>query len=124
MAHWAEIDSDNKVVRVTVGSNDEPDQGYQWLIDNLGGNWIKTSFNTKGGIHYGEDNLPDNGIPLHYNFARPGMLWDGTGFCNPQPFPSWTLNKETYLWESPVPYPTDGDVYAWNEDTQSWDVIG
>jgi len=47
MAHWAEIDEKNIVIRVTVGSNDEPDEGYQWLIDNLGGTWIKTSYNAK-----------------------------------------------------------------------------
>ena len=45
MAHWAEIDSNNIVLRVTVGNNDEPDEGYQWLLDNLGGRWIKTSYN-------------------------------------------------------------------------------
>jgi len=45
MAHWAEIDANNKVVRVTVGDNNDPDEGYQWLIDNLGGRWIKTSYN-------------------------------------------------------------------------------
>lgn len=45
MAHWAEIDENNVVIRVTVGDNNEPDEGYQWLIDNLGGTWIKTSYN-------------------------------------------------------------------------------
>jgi hypothetical protein len=47
MSHWAEVDSDNKVIRVTVGDNNDPagDEGYQWLIDNLGGRWIKTSYN-------------------------------------------------------------------------------
>ncbi len=45
MAHWAEIDENNVVIRVTVGDNNEPDEGYQWLIDNLGGRWIKTSYN-------------------------------------------------------------------------------
>lgn len=45
MAHWAELDDDNIVLRVTVGSNDEPDEGYQWLIDNLGGRWVQTSYN-------------------------------------------------------------------------------
>ena len=46
MAHWAEIDENNTVLRVTVGSNDDSDEGYQWLIDNLGGTWVKTSYNT------------------------------------------------------------------------------
>ena len=45
MAHWAEIDENSVVLRVTVGSNEAPDEGYQWLIDNLGGTWIKTSYN-------------------------------------------------------------------------------
>ena len=45
MAHWAELDENNIVVRVTVGDNNEPDEGYQWLIDNLGGTWVKTSYN-------------------------------------------------------------------------------
>ena len=48
MSHWAEIDNDNKVIRVTVGDNNDPagDEGYQWLINNLGGTWIKTSYNS------------------------------------------------------------------------------
>jgi hypothetical protein len=45
MSHWAELDKDNKVIRVTVGDNNEPDEGYQWLVDNLGGTWIQTSYN-------------------------------------------------------------------------------
>lgn len=45
MSHWAELDENNIVIRVTVGDNNEPDEGYQWLLDNLGGNWIKTSYN-------------------------------------------------------------------------------
>ena len=45
MSHWAEIDTNNKVIRVLVGDNKEPDEGYQWLVDNLGGTWIKTSYN-------------------------------------------------------------------------------
>ena len=47
MSHWAELDSNNKVIRVTVGDNDLADEGYSWLIDNLGGNWVKTSYNNK-----------------------------------------------------------------------------
>ena len=49
MSHWAEVDSNNKIIRVTVGDNNDPagDEGYQWLIDNLGGTWIKTSYNSK-----------------------------------------------------------------------------
>ena len=68
MAHWAELDDDNKVIRVLVGSNDEPDEGYQWLIDNLGGRWIQTSYNAKirfnfAGIGYSYDPVDDAFIP-------------------------------------------------------------
>jgi hypothetical protein len=68
MAHWAEIDENNLVLRVVVGSNDEPDEGYQWIIDNLGGRWIKTSYNGNirknyAGIGYTYDEQRDAFIP-------------------------------------------------------------
>ena len=68
MSHWAEIDKDNKVIRVTVGDNNLPDEGYQWLIDNLGGTWIKTSYNSRirfnyAGIGYTYDEVRDGFIP-------------------------------------------------------------
>lgn len=111
MAHFAEIDADNKVVRVIVADNKE------WCENNLGGTWVQTSYNTFGGEH------KLGGTPLHKNYAGIGYTFDGIGFAAPQPFPSWTLNSDTYLWESPVPYPTDGKRYNWNEDTQSWDEV-
>jgi hypothetical protein len=67
MSHWAEIDENNTVIRVTVGNNDEPDEGYQWLIDNLGGTWIKTSYNANFGGKY----------------AGIGDTWNGTNFVSP-----------------------------------------
>ena len=94
MSHWAEIDKDNKVIRVLVGDNNDPagDEGYQWLIDNLGGTWIKTSFNTIGGIHI------LGGTPLHKNYAGIGYLWDGVGFYTPPCHNEATLDPDTYLW--------------------------
>jgi hypothetical protein len=64
MSHWAELDSDNKVIRVTVGDNNDPagDEGYQWLIENLGGTWLKTSYNNK----------------IRKNFAGIGFTYDST----------------------------------------------
>ena len=56
----------------------------------------------------------------HKNYAGIGYTWDGTGFAPPQPFPSWTKNAETYLWEPPTPMPTDGKRYEWHEDTKTW----
>jgi hypothetical protein len=110
MAHFAEVNSDNVVVRVIVADTKE------WCENNLGGTWVQTSYNTHGGQH-------PEGRPLHKNYAGIGYHWDGVGFFAPQPFPSWTKNEDTYLWESPVPMPTDGKLYTWNEADQKWDEV-
>jgi hypothetical protein len=109
MSHWAEIDNNNIVIRVTVGNNDEPDEGYQWLIDNLGGIWIKTSYNAA-----------TNGF--RKNYAGIGFTYDETrdAFIPPKTFDSWLLNEETCLWEAPTPRPTDDKLYTWDEATISW----
>ena len=95
MAHWAEIDENNVVLRVTVGSNEDHDEGYQWLIDNLGGTWVKTSYNTAGGKHL------LGGTPFRKNYAGPGMIYDKSrdAFIPPKPEGNWSLNEETCLWE-------------------------
>lgn len=98
MAHWAEIDENNIVLRVTVGDNNDPagDEGYQWLIDNLGGTWIKTSYNTFRGVHN------QGGIPLRKNFAGIGMQYDPVrdAFIPPKPEEgNWVLNENTCNWE-------------------------
>ena len=100
MSHWAEVDNNNIVLRVLVGNNDDPngDEGYQWLIDNLGGTWIKTSYNTLGGIH------ALGGKPLRKNYAGIGMIYDPIrdAFYLPQPQgEEWVLNEEACLWEIP-----------------------
>lgn len=124
MSHWAEIDENNAVIRVTVGNNEDPigDEGYKWLIDNLGGTWIKASYNTRGGIHYGSDGNPDNGTPVRKNYPTPGYAYDKEkdAFIPPQPFLSWTLNENSCLWEAPVPYPQDGKYYTWDEQSKNW----
>jgi hypothetical protein len=119
MAHWAEIDENNIVLRVLTGNNNDLDEGYDWLIQNLGGTWIKTSYNTRGGVHYGDDGSP----ALHKNYAGIGYGFDGIGFFAPQPYPSWTLDPETYYWMPPVPYPDDGKNYVWDEATLSWKEV-
>jgi hypothetical protein len=91
MAHWAEIDENNIVIRVTVGDNNEPDEGYQWLIDNLGGIWIKTSYNRT----------------IRKNFAGQGYTYDlvKDAFIPPQPQAKgdWVLDEETCLWIDQTP---------------------
>jgi len=111
MSHWAELDENNKVLRVLVGDNNDPagDEGYQWLVDNLGGTWIKTSYNAT-----------TNGF--RKNYAGIGYLYDATldAFISPKPFESWILNEETCRWESPVPMPSTPGMWTWNEETQTW----
>ena len=90
--------------------------------------WWQTSYNTRGNVHYGQDGQPDGGIALRANYAGIGFTLDTNivqdnvigVFYAPQPYPSWTLSTQTYLWEAPVPYPTDGKYYVWDETTQSW----
>lgn len=102
MSHWAEIDENNVVIRVLVGNNDDPngDEGYKWFVDNLGGRWIKTSFNTVGGVHL------RGGIPFRKNGAAIGFTYDEErdAFIPPKPpfGESWILNEETCLWEEPL----------------------
>jgi hypothetical protein len=107
MAHFAEIDKNNIVVNVLVTDNNDPngDEGYQFLIDNLGGTWIKTSYNTQKGIHI------LGGEPLRKNYACIGYTYDETldAFIPPKPDGvGWTLNKETCCWENEIV----GDIQA------------
>jgi hypothetical protein len=108
MAHWAEVDSDNKVLRVLVTDNNDPngDEGYQWLVDNLGGRWIKTSYNSN----------------IRKNFAGIDYIYDETkdAFIAPQPYSSWILDEDSCRWQAPVPYPVDNNHYWWDEDTKQW----
>jgi len=119
MAHWAELDENNVVTRVLVGSNEDPDEGYQWLIDNLGGTWVKTSYNTQGGVH------SLGGTPLRKNYAGIGYSYDADrdAFIPPKPFNSWLLNEDTCLWDAPTPYPTDGKMYRWVEEDLNWQEV-
>lgn len=84
--------------------------------------WIQTSYNTKGGIHYGQDGKPDNGIALRGNYAGIGYIYDDVNdvFYAPQPFPSWLLDTSDWTWKAPVLAPTDGKPYKWDEETLSW----
>jgi len=113
MSHFAKVEN-GIVTQVIVAEQDFIDSGV------VGHGWIQTSYNTRGNVHYGQDGQPDGGVALNKNYAGIGYTWDGTGFAAPQPYPSWTLNQNTYLWESPVPYPTDGKIYSWDEAATSW----
>lgn len=108
MSHWAELDENNVVLRVTVGDNGSSDDAAcEWLVNNLGGRWVQTSYNGS----------------IRKNFAGIGYTYDETrdAFIPPKPFPSWLLNEQTCQWEAPVAIPDDGKRYVWNEQDQQWD---
>lgn len=122
MAHWAELDENNVVTRVTVGSNDDADEGYQWLIDNLGGRWVKTSYNTRNGKRIDpETNELTDTQGFRGNYAGVGFTYfeDIDAFMPPKDYPSSIIDIETYSWKHPVPKPDSG-LWEWDEETVSW----
>jgi len=130
MSHFALINENGIVQTITVGNNNEPDEGYQWLIDNIGGTWIQTSCNTRGGVHYN----PETGEPsadqskaLRKNYAIIGGIYDSVrdAFIAPKPYPSWILDEQTCEWDAPIPNPTFelNKSHFWSEDEQTWKEI-
>lgn len=121
MAHFAEIDENNVVLRVLVVDDLHEANGHEFLSETLGlgGTWLKTSYNTSAGVH------TLGGTPFRKNYAGIGYTYDSErdAFIGPKPYPSWVLNEESCVYEAPVAMPTDGARYTWNEDTTSWDLI-
>ena len=110
MSHFAKV-IDGIVTEVLVIEQDVIDTGL-FGDPSL---FVQTSYNTRGGQH-------PEGRPLRKNYAGIGYTYDATrdAFISPQPYPSWILNEDTCLWESPVPYPSDGEIYIWEESLQEW----
>lgn len=117
MPHYAKV-LNGIVQQVLVADEDY----FQTFMDSTPGEWIQTSYNTRGGVHKGADGNPDSGTPLRKNYAGIGFQYDRArdAFIPPQPYPSWILNEESCLWEAPVVYPDVGGPYNWNEQEQSW----
>ena len=114
MAHFAEV-VNGIVRRVIVAEQDFIDSGAVGIPSR----WVQTSYNTYGGVHkLGE-------TPLRKNYAGIGYTYDNQrdAFIPPKPYPSWNLNENSCLWESPIPYPSDGNQYKWDETTQTWDEL-
>jgi hypothetical protein len=121
MAHYAFLNENNIVTEVIVGKN-EGEDGIDWEVhygDFRNQVCKRTSYNTKGGVHY------SGGTPFRKNYAGLGYTYDAgrDAFIPPKPYASWSLNENTCLWGSPVPYPTDGKEYMWDEPTLSWKNI-
>jgi hypothetical protein len=107
VGHYARVE--NGIVTQVIVAN-----GPDWCEQNLGGEWVQTSYNTFGGVH------SSGKLPIHKNYAGIGYTFDGVGFAAPQPFASWILNPQSYLWEAPTPMPQDDKHYTWDEDSLSW----
>jgi hypothetical protein len=122
MGHFAKV-IDGKVSQVIVA---EPDF-FDTFVDSSPGQWIQTSYNTRGNVHYAPNsNEPDGEPALRGNYAGIGYTYDAVNdvFYAPQPYASWTISAATnWIWESPTPYPNDGKGYIWDEDTVSWKEI-
>ena len=120
MAHFAQLDENNIVTQVIVVSNEDikdsignenEEVGIAFCKNLLGRDtiWKQTSYNNS----------------IRKNYAGIGFTYDATrdAFIAPKPFNSWILNESTCIWESPVTYPNDGNMYAWDEETTSWLLI-
>ena len=108
MSHFAQVEN-GIVTQVIVAEQDVIDSGL------FGTGWVQTSYNTRGNQH-------PEGRPLRGNYAGIGYIYDQVNdvFYAPQPYPSWTLNTTSWTWGSPVPYPTDGEAYFWDEANLTW----
>ena len=106
MSHFAKV-VNTIVTQVIVAEQD--------FVDTQDGTWVQTSYNTYGGVHSGGK------TPLRKNYAGIGNTYDSDrdAFYAPQPYPSWTLNEDSCIWEPPAPMPEDGRYY-WDEDSLSW----
>lgn len=95
MSHWAKINEDNIVTTVMVGDNNLPDEGYKFHVEAFGGRWVKTSYNTRGGVHL------QGGAPLRKNYASTGYVYDEQrdAFIPPKCHDSATLDEATCLWD-------------------------
>ena len=112
MAHFAEVDENDIVLRVLVVGNDQEHRGQEFLADDLGlgGTWVQTSYNGN----------------MRKNYAGIGMKFDRArdAFIPQQPYPSWVLNEETCLWDAPTPMPVvEGKMFEWVEADLNWQEI-
>jgi hypothetical protein len=126
MAHFALVNDSNIVEKVIVAE--------QRYVDILpipeGYKWIQTSYNTRYGLHFGADGLPDGGTPLRKNFACIGMVYNPEidAFHSPRPYKAWIFDPVSASWNPPMPQPEDAlsghAVYEWDDDNDTWIEVG
>jgi len=125
MAYYAFLDSNNVVVEVIPGrdENETVDGISDWeayyATKRDGLTCKRTSYNTMGGVHL------NGGEPYRFNYAGIGYTYDEErdAFIPPKPYDSWVLNEDTCLFDAPIPYPADGGVYSWDESAGDWVAV-
>ena len=124
MAHYAFLDENNIVTEVIVGRDEDEvvDGISDWEAyygEFRGQTCKRTSYNTQAGQH------SSDGVPFRKNYAGIGHTFDADrdAFIPPKPFDSWLLNEDTCVWDAPVAYPDDGNVYYWDEDVLNWVLV-
>ena len=136
MTYFAKCEPTSEASKFLVDQVISADQEF---VDTQPGMWVQTSYNTYGNVHYApsppaEPRTPDGGTPIRANYAGIGYTYDPNYtigdyvgvFYAPQPYPSWVLNTDTFLWEAPTPpgpMPTEGGPWVWDEATLSWVTI-
>jgi hypothetical protein len=123
MGHFAKV-VDGKVTQVIVAEQ----EFFDTFVDSSPGQWIQTSYNTRGGVHYEPNSdtpSADQAKALRKNYAGIGYSYDTQrdAFIPPQPFNSWLLDEQTCQWNAPTPMPADGKMYEWDEATTSWKEV-
>ena len=120
MPYFAKV-TDGKVTQVIAAEK----EFFDHYVDTTPGEWIQTSYNTRGGKHYNPETgelSADQSKALRGNYAGIGYTYDRTNdvFYPQAPYASWVLNNTTWTWEAPVAMPTDGKQYTWDEATVNW----
>ncbi len=126
MSHFAKLDENNIVIFVTVGRQEDDGKEAE-LCERTGDTYKQTSYNTRAGVYYDpttNEPAADQSKAFRKNFAGLGYTYDAErdAFIPPKPFDSWLLDEQTCNWEAPVPYPSDGFRYIWNESEVDWEL--
>ena len=126
MSHFAQLDENNIVIFVTVGRQEDDGKEAE-LSERTGDTYKQTSYNTIGGVHYNpvtREPSADQSKAFRKNFAGLGYYYDEArdAFIPPKIFDSWILDEATCQWQAPIPYPTDGFTYFWNEADTNWEL--
>jgi hypothetical protein len=123
MAHFSKV-VNGKVIDIIVADEDF----FETFVDDSPGQWIQTSYNTRGGVHYD----PETGEPsadqskaFRKNYGGVDYTYDSDldAFIPPKPYSSWVLNEDTCLWEPPIEKPDEENYYVWDEENTTWKVV-